>query len=58
MIIRLKKNIFHQREYKLNIKMMTDKDSIILEDEIKFKIYHEDRKDLNDHVNVFTSPNN
>ena len=48
MIIKLKKYIFHQREYKLHIKMRSDENSIILEDEIKFKIYHEDRKDLND----------
>jgi len=52
MITRLKKNIFHQREYKLHIKMMSDKNSIILEDEIKFKIYHEDRKDLNDYTSA------
>lgn len=48
MILKLKKYIFHQREYKLYIKMRSDENSIILEDEIKFKIYHEDRKDLND----------
>ena len=32
--------------------MMSDKNSIILEDEIKFKIYHEDRKDLNDYTSA------
>ena len=48
MILKLKKYIFHQREYKLYIKMRSDENSIILEDEIKFKIYHEDRNDLND----------